>query len=138
MTDPELTAIAASYDALKGLDRKGWTRALEYIVTRLAGDDRRVFITSDGGLPEPVQWVIAGQLDTASASPEDAVLDTSEESWTPIEVNGVAVVSQRFAVVAPNEETHGNIEWFDTRDEAEAFVRDSFAAATDLEPEAPL
>lgn len=131
MTDPELIAIAAAYAALKGLDRKTWTRALEYIGARLAGDDRHLFITSDGTLPEPMQWAIAGQLDTASASPDDAVLDCLEESWTPVEVNGVAVVSQRFAVVAPNEDHHNHIEWFDTRDEAEAFVRGSFAADPD-------
>jgi hypothetical protein len=61
MIDQEMTAILTAYQALKGLFRAEWSRALEYIGARLAADDRTGFILAGEGHPKPVQWVIAGK-----------------------------------------------------------------------------
>lgn len=137
MPDDEIAAIQTAYSALKGMDRKDWTRALDYIGKRLAGDDRGRFLSLHGlDLPEPTQYVLAGDLNTAAGDSSDVVDEL--ESWGIAEVNGVAIVSQRFAVMVPLGNADGDIdgheiEWFDTRDAAEAYVAE--ALSTETRPE---
>lgn len=73
--DIEVEAIRAAYAAIKGLDRRQWTRALEYLATRMAEDDRASHIAlrlSEDFLP-PTQYVLAGELSDPTATPEEAV-----------------------------------------------------------------
>lgn len=119
--DTEIDAIRSAYACIKGLNRAQWTRALEYLATRMAEDDRASHITfSREDFPPPVQYVLAGGPSDPVVTPEEAVGQASYDQKI-YEVNGVAVVSQRFAVEV-NTDDGNEIEWFDTRDAAETFL----------------
>lgn len=116
--DTEIEAIRAAYAVIKGMNRAQWTRALKYLETRMAEDDRATYIGRTE-LPSPVQYVAAGNIGEAFDSPEEAIRESYYEE--PImEINGIATVSQRFAVEVSSDD--GTLEWFDTRDAAEAFL----------------
>lgn len=127
MPDHELDAMRAAYEHLKGLDRRQWTRALEYISRRMAEDDRASYIKFE--TTAPVQWVIAGDISDPYESPSDAVAESYADPLTVIEVNGIATVRQRFAVMIPTDDSRGEAEWFGTRAEAEACVAHWMARA---------
>jgi hypothetical protein len=121
-TDLEMTAISAAYAALEGMTTAQWQRALNYLGDRLAGDDRTAFVASLGQAhPEPTQWVIRGDLDIREPTREAAVLESIEEAWTPIEVNGVAIVSQEWAVITPDDDGR-EVYWFARRELADLFI----------------
>lgn len=118
--DTEIDAIRSAYACIKGLNRAQWTRALEYLATRMAEDDRAshvAFIREN--FPPPVQYVLAGELSDPCATPEESLAQSSADKIHA--VNGVAVVSQQFAVEVPTDEDP-IIKWFDTRDAAETFL----------------
>jgi len=130
--DYELAAITVAYDALRPLGRHQWDRALNYLASRLAADARGLAISlKTRELPPPVQWVRAGELDTACAS-ENEVVETYGDTLQIIEVNAITVVSQKFAVVIPDDEPE--IMWFTTQSDAEKYLRDVFRV---LHPAAP-
>ena len=130
--DYELAAITVAYDALRPLDRHQWDRALNYLASRLAADARGLVIALNAGkLPPPVQWVRAGELDTACAS-EEEVVETYGDTLQIIEVNAITVTSQKFAVIVPGDEPE--TMWFTTQADAEKYLRDVFSV---LHPAAP-
>lgn len=116
--DVELAAIRTAYAAIKGLNRAQWTRVLTYLETRMAEDDRGSHIGRDE-LPPPVQYVAAGVIDEPYDTPEEAMREHGD--GTVVEINGIAVVSQRFAIEVPCDDDY-IVEWFDTRDTAEAYL----------------
>ena len=122
-TDLEMLAISTAYDALKGMTATQWQRALNYLGARLAGDDRGAYLAGALGEvhPAPQQWVIAGDLDIREPSREAAVLESLEDAWTAIEVNGVAIVSQEWAVITPHDDG-SEVYWFKTRELAHTFI----------------
>lgn len=118
MPDQEIDAIRAAYECIKGMDRKQWTRALEYLSTRMAEDDRGAYVHNVDTFA-PTSFVLTGDFQDHFETAEEAI--ECEDSWTPIEVNGVAVVSQRFAVIVKTEDAH-ETEWFESRDAAQTFI----------------
>ena len=127
MNDPELAAMEIAYTALRGMDPAQWNRALQYVADRLGADDRAQYATRFDPQPEPAQFAHASEMETLYDSADELVKDYAD-NWVPYEVCGISVTSQRFAVIFPigaNGEVGGHeIEWFDTRDAADAFVRD--------------
>lgn len=127
--DKELAGIEVAYEAIKGLDRNQWGRALNYLAGRLAEDDRMAHIYLNLENYPPPQWFIEGNHkgeDGTFDCREEAVDNSMGESWEPIKVNGIAVVSQWFAVVFPigdGDDVRGTeVQWFDTRAQADAFI----------------
>lgn len=125
--DPEIKALETAYQALRCIPAREWTRALNYLADRLSADDRTVHISKLLEHPAPTQFVNAGEMAMPYEDAEELVEDNAD-CMVPVEVNGVAVVSQRFAVMIPissnGEDVDGHeIEWFDTREAADAFVR---------------
>lgn len=126
--DTELTAIKAALNALQGLpDRRAWQRALDYITNRLSENERTMRLhTPLSALPEPLQYCRDGEINDLFLDATECALDAEWPLWSPIEVNGVAIVSQRFAVVTLIGDSDGNpdgeeVKWFSTRAEAEAY-----------------
>lgn len=117
--DQEIDAIQAAYACIKGLDRGQWTRVLKYLETRMAEDDRGAY-TGLIGLPPPLQYVVGGHIDEPYPSAEEAMQEAGCE-LDIAEVNGIATVSQKFAVRVPCEDDE-IIEWFDSRDAAETYL----------------
>ena len=120
--DTEIEAIRTAYAPIKGMSRNHWTRALEYLARRMAEDDRSSYIGFRWGVafPPPVQYVRAGEIFDPYASQEEVVTEAGYDDLI-VEVNGIATVSQSFAVCIPIEDDT-IIKWFETRDAAEAYL----------------
>ena len=125
--DAELAAMKTAFEALATLpDPRAWGRALTWIANRLMEQHRTEYLQFDAlNWPKPTQYCVNGQIAEAVEDADDLVQEWDREPMTPIEVNGVAIVSQRYAVVVPiyNGEDHDGDEimWFSTRAEAEAY-----------------
>lgn len=120
MTDPEIAAINEAYNALRCIPATEWNRALKYLADRLSANDRTVHIGRLFERPAPTQFIHEGEMANPYES-EDELVKENADPLTPFEVNGVAVVSQRFAVMIPIDDGD-EIEWFDTREAADAYV----------------
>lgn len=124
--DPELAGIEAAYEAIKGLDRRQWDRAIRYLAERLAEDDRTGFITQNpaASFPPPISYIERGIPDCFYDSREGVLDESSAATLEVIEVNGIATVTQEFAVFLPTDEDGSGSEaqWFPTRAAAEAFI----------------
>lgn len=124
--DPEIAALNTAYEALCCVPPHEWTRTLNYLADRLAARDRAVHVGKLLERPEPTQFIHEGEMAIPYEDAASLVLDNAE-AWVPFEVNGVTVVSQRFAVIVPIGNEEGDregeeIEWFDTREAADAYV----------------
>ena len=132
MTDPiedaELTAIETALAALITLpNRQAWLRALDYIINRLTEDERTGHLAALGvGIQQPTQYVLGGDLDARFASASEALGEADTPVLTIVEVNGIAIVSQRFGIEVPIDCDAGGTDflWFDTREQANAYLAD--------------
>lgn len=115
--DQELMAMIHALEAVKELDRAQWTRVLNYISTRMAEDNRRAYSATE--THAPTAFVAAGNWDERSDSADESAYDLAEP-MTVLEVNGIAVASQRFVVAIVTE-------WFDTREAAEKYLASMLA-----------
>lgn len=130
MKDKELAAMESAYQALRGMEPTQWARALSYLADRLSGDDRTVFVHADIARPAPTQFIDGNDWDLRYESADELVTDNAN-SWEATEVCGLAVVSQRFAVLVPvgdGEDVVGHeVSWFDTREAAESYIADALS-----------
>lgn len=132
--DAELTAMKTAFEALATLpDPRAWGRALTWIADRLMEKHRAEYLQFDAlNWPSPTQYCTNGEIAESLADADELVLDGYRDPMTPIEVNGVAIVSQRWAVMVPTGDGDGNwdgeeIMWFATRAEAEAYCAEGRA-----------
>src|ERR1700677_3319278 len=109
MIDPELAAINQALVALSAVPPFEWQRALNYLADRLSERDRTVHLIKTFERPAPTQFIHEGDMACPYADAEDLVRDTAD-TLVPFEVNGVAVVSQRFALVIPIADEAGERE----------------------------
>ena len=138
--DDELRAIRVAYDALKPLrERHQWQRAMDYLGARLVEDGRGAFLARNWrSLPEATQYVLCGNLDERFVHPDEAVRESDRNQLEIVEVNGIAIVSQQFAIEVPVDDGDGGtdgreIMWFDTRAAAESYLTE--IRTTSSEPE---
>lgn len=143
MSDPELTAMQAAYEHIKGMSRAQWTRALKYISKRMAEDDRAAHVRVE--TDAPTAWIAAENWDERWDDKEELAGDLAQ-SGEILEVNGVAVVSQQFVIAIPvcggpeNDIDGYEHEWFDTREAAEKYLASMKEEGTDVQqaPPSPL
>lgn len=126
MPDQEIDAIRAAYECIKGMDRQQWTRALEYISRRMAEDDRAAHSVTETEAPT---WFVTPTSPDEKFPTPDAVVAEYGDTYVVTEVNGVAVVSQKFVILIPIGDGDGDggiagheFEWFDTREAAETYL----------------
>lgn len=124
MSDQEVDAIHAAYEHIKGLNRQQWTRALKYISERMAEDNRAAHSATE--TEAPTWFFTPTSPDERFRTPGDVAAEYGKTDCIT-EINGVAVVSQKFVILIPIGDGQGGIdghefEWFDDRGAAEKYL----------------
>lgn len=126
--DPELAVIQTALAALKTLpNARAKQRAFDYLLSALLEDERKRYIAATKPHILGTEWLcLRGDPNQLFVKEGDILDDIYEDYFKPIEVNRLAIVSQSFVVSVPiagaGDEPDGEeLQWFKTREEAEAF-----------------
>ena len=120
MANAEMAAMMDAYKALLPLasDRHATARALAWVGAMLESDRRDHLAAAATGI-EPEKWAISPSWELTGTAQECA--EEYGERGTVLELDGIAIVRRRFAVMVPTDDGDV-IEWFPTREEAQAMV----------------
>lgn len=116
----ELVAAHGAYSSLRRLERHEAERVLEWVRKRLDSDQRAREAAQYREI-EPTDWIVAGDVEGPSYPSRDECAADEGDYGKVLEVIGRAPVRQHFAVTVPIDDGR-EIEWFDDRAEAEAYL----------------
>lgn len=117
----EVLAAEAAYRALSGLESHEQDRAMAWIKSRMDTDQRGREARQYPEI-EPTDWIVGGHVEGASYPSRDGcAADELDFTVGILEVIGRAPVRQHFAVLVPVDDGR-EVEWFDDREKAEAYL----------------
>ena len=131
-TDREIEVIGTAFTALKTLpDARAKQRAFNYLLSALLEDERKRYTAATGApIREPIWFCLRGDPYQLFMEKGDILDYIYESHFEPIEVNRVAIMDQNFVVLVPiagaDDYPDGEeLQWFKTREEAEAFCENA-------------